>query len=115
MFQKNKKPSEKWLEFVKTDFARNHIKSKIRQQNKKLLPEIKEVEFNWNSQLAREGKEIERSEKYTNKKTGVPLSETDCFLLQHAIEHSYTLVTDDRTLINATIDSGGDVFNPREP
>ena len=80
-----------------------------------LLGEIKEVEFNWNSQLAREGKEIERSEKYTNKKTGVPLSETDCFLLQHAIEHSYTLVTDDRTLIDATIDFGGDVFNPREP
>ncbi len=79
-----------------------------------LLGEIKEVEFNWNSQLAREGKEIERSEKYANKKTGVPLSETDCFLLQHAIEHSYILVTDDRTLINATIDSGGDVFNPRE-
>ena len=45
LIQKNKKPSKKWLEFVKTDFARNHIKSKIRQQNKKLLPEIKEVEL----------------------------------------------------------------------
>lgn len=45
LIQKNKKPSEKWLGFVKTDFARNHIKSKIRQQNKKLLPEIKEVEL----------------------------------------------------------------------
>ncbi len=80
-----------------------------------LLGEIKEVEFNWNSQLAREGKEIERSEKYTNKKTGVPLSETDCFLLQHAIEYPCTLVTDDRALNNATIDNEGGVFNPRKP
>jgi len=43
--QKNKGPSEAWLEFIKTNLARNHIKSKFRQQNKNLLPEIKEAEF----------------------------------------------------------------------
>ena len=80
-----------------------------------LLGEVEEVTLDWNSPLARKAKEIERSGKYKNETTGVVLSEADCFLLQHVIENSYTLVTDDRALINATRDNGGGVFNPREP
>ncbi|HCX45046.1 TPA: hypothetical protein DGT35_00330 [Patescibacteria group bacterium] len=45
LIQKNKGPSEKWLDFVKTNFARNHIRSKLRQQKKSFLPEAKEVDL----------------------------------------------------------------------
>ena len=80
-----------------------------------VLGEIKEVRLDWNSPLAYKAKETERSGKYKNETTGVVLSETDCFLLQHAIEYPCTLVTDDRALNNATIDNEGGVFNPRKP
>ena len=80
-----------------------------------LLGEVKEVGIERDFALERKAKEIERSGKYKNETTGVTLSFTDCFLLQYAIENSYTLVTNDRALINATRDKGGDVFNPHEP
>ena len=80
-----------------------------------LLGEVKEVGLEGDTLLTRKAKEIERSGKYKNETTGVVLSVIDRFLLQHAIENSYILVTDDRALINATRDNGGDVFNPREP
>ena len=80
-----------------------------------LLGEVKEVGLEGDTLLTRKAKEIERSGKYKNETTGVVLSVIDCFLLQHAIENSYILVTDDRALIDATIENRGDVFNPREP
>ena len=80
-----------------------------------LLGEVNVVKLDWNSPLALRASELHESRKYYNKKTGEYLSETDCFLLQFAIEHSCTLATADKTLIDATIENGGDVFNPREP
>lgn len=35
--QKNKKPSEDWLKFVKTSLAKNHIKSALKEKNQSLL------------------------------------------------------------------------------
>lgn len=44
--QKNKKPSESWLEFVKTSHARNHIRAAIKGKNTQLVKrEPKETEF----------------------------------------------------------------------
>ena len=79
-----------------------------------LLGEVNVVRFDWNSPLARRASDLSESRKYYNKKTGECLSETDCFLLQFAIEHSCTLATADKTLIDATIENDGEVFNPRE-
>jgi len=79
-----------------------------------LLGEVNVVRFDWNSPLARRASDLSESRKYYNKKTGECLSETDCFLLQFAIEKSCTLVTSDKALIDATIENGGEVFNPRE-
>ena len=80
-----------------------------------LLGEVNVVKLDWNSPLARRASDLSESRKYYNKKTGECLSETDCFLLQFAIENSCTLVTADKALIDATIENEGDVFNPREP
>mgnify|MGYP001238162095 CR=1 FL=1 len=79
-----------------------------------LLGEVNVVKLDWNSPLARRASDLSESRKYYNKKTGECLSETDCFLLQFAIENSCTLVTADKALIDATIENGGEVFNPRE-
>ena len=79
-----------------------------------LLGEVNVVKLDWNSPLARRASDLSESRKYYNKKTGECLSETDCFLLQFAIEKSCTLVTSDKALIDATIENGGEVFNPRE-
>ena len=79
-----------------------------------LLGEVNVVRFDWNSPLARRASDLSESRKYYNKKPGECLSETDCFLLQFAIEKSCTLVTSDKALIDATIENGGEVFNPRE-
>ena len=79
-----------------------------------LLGKVEEISPDHNSPLARKATELCESRKYYNKKTGVNLSETDCFLLQCTIESSCTLITDDRALVDATIENGGDVFNPRE-
>jgi len=80
-----------------------------------LLGEIKEIRLNWVSPVVYKAKEIESSGKYKNETTGVALSETDCILLQHAIDYLCTLVTDDGALINAASENEGDVFNPRKP
>jgi len=79
-----------------------------------LLGEVNVVKLDWNSPLARRASDLSESRKYYNKKTGECLSETDCFLLQFAIENSCTLVTADKALADATIENGGEVFNPRE-
>jgi len=79
-----------------------------------LLGEVNVVKLDWNSPLARRASDLSESRKYYNKKTGECLSETDCFLLQFAIENSCTLITADKALIDATIENGGEVFNPRE-
>ena len=80
-----------------------------------LLGKVEVISHDHNSPLARKATELSESEKYYNEKTGVTISPTDCFLLQCAIEFSCTLATDDRVLIDATIENEGDVFNPREP
>ena len=80
-----------------------------------LLGKVEEISTDHNSPLGNTATELYWSGKYANKKTGSTLSETDCFLFQYAIEYSCTLVTDDRALIDATIENRGDVFNPREP
>ena len=80
-----------------------------------LLGKVEVISHDHNSPLARKATELSESEKYYNEKTGVTISPTDCFLLQCAIEFSCTLITDDRALIDATIENEGDVFNPREP
>ena len=80
-----------------------------------LLGKVEEISTDHNSPLVHKATELYWSGKYANKKTGATLSETDCFLFQYAIEYSCTLVTDDRALIDATIENRGDVFNPREP
>ena len=79
-----------------------------------LLGKVEVISHDHNSPLARKATELSESGKYYNEKTGVDLSETDCFLLQFAIEKSCTLVTSDKALIDATIENGGEVFNPRE-
>ena len=79
-----------------------------------LLGKVEEISTDHNSPLGNTATELYWSGKYANKKTGATLSETDCFLFQYAIEYSCTLITDDRALIDATIENGGDVFNPRE-
>ena len=79
-----------------------------------LLGEVNVVKLDWNSPLARRASDLSESRKYYNKKTGECLSETDCYLLQFAIENSCTLVTADKALIDATVENGGEVFNPRE-
>ena len=80
-----------------------------------LLGKVEEISTDHNSPLVHKATELYWSGKYANKKTGATLSKTDCFLFQYAIEYSCTLITDDRALIDATIENGGDVFNPREP
>ena len=80
-----------------------------------LLGKVEEISTDYNSPLGHKATELYWSGKYANKKTGATLSETDCFLFQYAIEYSCTLITDDRALIDATIENEGDVFNPREP
>ena len=79
-----------------------------------LLGKVEVVKVDWNSPLVHKATELCESRKYYNKKTGVYLSLTDCFLLQYAIEYSCTLVTADKALIDATIENGGEIFNPRE-
>ena len=79
-----------------------------------LLGEVNVVKLDWNSPLVHKATELCESRKYYNKKTGVYLSLTDCLLLQYAIENSCTLATSDKALIDATIENGGEVFNPRE-
>ena len=79
-----------------------------------LLGKVEVISHDHNSPLARKATELSESGKYYNEKTGATISPTDCFLLQCAIEFSCTLATDDRVLIDATIENGGDVFNPRE-
>ena len=80
-----------------------------------LLGKVDVVKLDHNSSLVHKATELCESRKYYNKKTGVYLSPTDCLLLQYAIEYSCTLVTADKALIDATIENGGEVFNPREP
>ena len=102
-----------FMEVNKFEYGKNiqpeEVKTKL-----SLLGEVNVVKLDWNSPLALRASELHESRKYYNKKTGEYLSETDCFLLQFAIEHSCTLATADKTLIDATIKNGGDVFNPRE-
>jgi guanosine-3',5'-bis(diphosphate) 3'-pyrophosphohydrolase len=43
--QKNKKPSEDWLNFVKTSLARERIKSALKQKNKKLISQPTKTEL----------------------------------------------------------------------
>ncbi len=44
--QKNKKPSESWLEFVRTNSAKSHIKSSLKDSGKKLsVPTVKGSEM----------------------------------------------------------------------
>ena len=79
-----------------------------------LLGNVKVISHDHNSPLARKATELSESGKYYNEKTGATISPTDCFLLQCAIEFSCTLATDDRVLIDATRENGGEIFNPRE-
>ena len=79
-----------------------------------LLGKVDVVKLDHNSSLVHKATELYESRKYYNKKTGEYLSSTDCILLQFAIENSCTLVTADKALIDATIENGGEVFNPRE-
>lgn len=45
LIQKNKKPSESWLEFVKTSLAKKHIKSSIRKSVKSIIGNLNIAEL----------------------------------------------------------------------
>ena len=104
---------KEFREVNKFEYGKNiqpeEVKAKL-----SLLGEVEIVKLDHNSPLVHKATELCESRKYYNKKTGVYLSLTDCLLLQHAIEYSCTLVTADKALADATIENGGEVFNPRE-
>ena len=65
------------------------------------LGKLKTPTLDHNSELAYKARELYESEKYKSK-DGKPLSETDCFLLEYAIEYGLVLVTHDNALHEAT-------------
>ena len=65
------------------------------------LGKLKTPTLDHNSELAYKARELYESEKYKSK-DGVPLSETDCFLLEFTIENGCVLVTHDIPLYEAT-------------
>ena len=65
------------------------------------LGKLKTPTLDHNSELAYKARELYESEKYKSK-DGVPLSETDCLLLEFTIENGCVLVTHDNTLYEAT-------------
>ena len=65
------------------------------------LGKLKTPTLDHNSELAYKARKLCESEKYKSK-DGVPLSETDCFLLEFTIENGCVLVTHDNVLYEAT-------------
>ena len=65
------------------------------------LGKLKTPTLNHNSELAYKARELWESEEYKSK-DGVPLSETDCYLLEFTIENGCVLVTHDNALYEAT-------------
>ena len=65
------------------------------------LGKLKTPTLDHNSELAYKARELYESEKYKSK-DGVPLSETDCLLLEFTIENGCVLVTHDNALYEAT-------------
>ena len=65
------------------------------------LGKLKTPTLNHNSEFAYKARELYESEEYKSK-DGVPLSETDCFLLEFTIENGCVLVTHDNVLYEAT-------------
>ena len=65
------------------------------------LGKLKTPTLDHNSELAYKARELCESEKYKSK-DGVPLSETDCLLLEFTIENGCVLVTHDNALYEAT-------------
>ena len=65
------------------------------------LGKLKTPTLDHNSELAYKARELCESEKYKSK-DGVPLSETDCLLLEFTIENGCVLVTHDIPLYEAT-------------
>ena len=65
------------------------------------LGKLKTPTLDHNSELAYKARELCELEKYKSK-DGVPLSETDCLLLEFTIENGCVLVTHDNALYEAT-------------
>ena len=65
------------------------------------LGKLKTPTLDHNSELAYKARELCESKKYKSK-DGVPLSETDCLLLEFTIENGCVLVTHDNALYEAT-------------
>ena len=65
------------------------------------LGKLKTPTLDHNSEFAYKARELCESEEYKSK-DGVPLSETDCFLLEFTIENGCVLVTHDNALYEAT-------------
>ena len=65
------------------------------------LGKLKTPKLNHNSELAYNARELWESEEYKSQ-DGVPLSETDCYLLEFTIENGCVLVTHDNALYEAT-------------
>ena len=65
------------------------------------LGKLKIPTLDHNSEFAYKARELCESEEYKSK-DGVPLSETDCYLLEFTIENGCVLVTHDNVLYKAT-------------
>ena len=65
------------------------------------LGKLKTPTLDHNSEFAYKARELYESEEYKSK-DGVPLSETDCYLLKFTIENGCLLVTHDNALYEAT-------------
>ena len=65
------------------------------------LGKLKTPTLDHNSEFAYKARELCESEEYKSK-DGVPLSETDCYLLEFTIENGCVLVTHDNVLYEAT-------------
>ena len=65
------------------------------------LGKLKTPTLDHNSEFAYKARELCESEEYKSK-DGVPLSETDCYLLEFTIETGCVLVTHDNALYEAT-------------
>ena len=90
------------------------------------LGKIKTPTLDRNSEFSYKARKLCESEEYKSK-DGVPLSETDCFLLEFTIENGCVLITHDIPLYEATKNeirlragesefaARANVFNPREP
>ena len=90
-------------EFINTQAHKFQKKVSIVDVIEKLstLGKLKTPTLNHNSELAYKARELCESEEYKSK-DGVPLSETDCFLLEFTIENGCVLVTHDNVLYEAT-------------